>query len=104
MHYTKSNRWNINSGRPYRKCASCGSWNGFSDNRGLNSGNPVCNCRAQSRLTAKREKNRNGLQELFYTCQFKTCTTFHEEYRYDDGTLAQLNDAQIRGMVNQGLL
>ncbi|KAH4132381.1 hypothetical protein HBI56_229580 [Parastagonospora nodorum] len=100
--YTKSTYNNLNSGRPYRSCTRCREWNGFTDTRGLNPNNPLCNCRLPSRLQTKRALNQNGLQELFYTCQFKACSGFYEAFRGRDGLVAELGVGEVRGMVQRG--
>lgn len=101
---TQSDSRNINSGRPYRQCTNmrCRKLNGFADQRGVNASNPLCNCQIPARLIAKKNKNYNGLQELFYTCQYKTCNNYYEDYRYEDGQVAQFNEAQIRRMAELG--
>jgi hypothetical protein len=100
IRYRKRHYRSYNSGRPYRECTVCEDFNGFTDDRGLSTNYPWCDCYRPSRLQTKKDLNHNGLQELFYTCQFKTFG-FYEAYRYDDGSKAQLNDAQVRSMIER---
>ena len=91
----------FNYRRPWRKCPVCRDFNGFTDARGLNPGNPYCECNLLARLQVKGRKNGYGLNELFFTCQVKRCG-FYEEWRYGDGRVVGLGDGDVWGMVGRG--
>ncbi|KAH8724791.1 hypothetical protein GQ44DRAFT_727575 [Phaeosphaeriaceae sp. PMI808] len=95
--------FNPNNGRRYRSCTNnaCGSFNGFADDRGINSWNPTCRCKTQSRLVAKKMRNQDtGLWESFFSCQDKGCA-FWEAYRDDGGHVQGFSDAQISAMIRR---
>lgn len=94
---------NPNSGRRYRSCSNqaCRSFNGFVDDRGLNSWNPMCRCQIRSRLVARNMRNRStGLWEAFYSCQNKGCK-FWQAYEDDNGYAQGFSDAQLNTMISR---
>ena len=103
IKHVRMDAWNINRGRPYRSCASntCRSFNGFADNRGLNSRNPVCHCLTPSRIVPKKERNGDGMRELFYTCPNGACN-FFSDFTDQNGMSLPFGDDALSEMAQQG--
>lgn len=64
---------NGNQSRPYFKCASCGKFLVFNDDRGNLPNNPECHCCLSSkRQVAGRKKNR----AIHYVCRVGRCNFY----------------------------
>jgi hypothetical protein len=107
IQHVKINQNNPNSGRPYRKCTNracseSNGFNGFTDDRGINSWNPLCHCQIRSRLIAKKSRNRStGLRETFFSCQDKGCK-FVRPYKDENGNVKGFTDSKMERMIRRG--
>ncbi|KAJ5061396.1 hypothetical protein J3E74DRAFT_451795 [Bipolaris maydis] len=95
---------NLNNGRPYRLCTnrSCGSWNGFTDTRGLTPSEPCwCDPPRAMRLVAMNKMDASGRRKAFYSCQFKACGAWRE-CEGEDGGAKWFGREEIGEMVEGG--
>ncbi|KAH7074758.1 hypothetical protein BKA63DRAFT_320576 [Paraphoma chrysanthemicola] len=85
---TRDDGNNPNRGREYLQCTkNPNHWNGFTDNRGLNPVNPLCQCGILSRLVSKNRRNAEKEWDTFFSCKDKKCGFWQSYASFDDVTI-----------------
>ncbi|KAF2875065.1 hypothetical protein BDV95DRAFT_486030, partial [Massariosphaeria phaeospora] len=72
---TSSNNRNGNAYRPYYRCDSCDVWITWDDGRGVDGGNPPCECGVVSRRR-KAGGNSKRKGDFFWECARGRCGFF----------------------------